>query len=682
MKRGARLEKNEQTVRSFERLRYCMSHSPILSMYDPQAVKYTVEADASGQSSGACLYQTSRDGVTRIVAYYSKVFSPEEKRYCVSRQEMTSIVRALRFWRVYLAGKTVHVKSDHACLQYLLKCKDLPPQWGRYLDLMAEFDLKIQYVPGSQQRISDYLSRYAARPCEEGNVDEHGRPLELCKQCRTREERVQFGRALDGRRKFNQQPAATRRNAYSSRSSAESQGQRHLVVNDATSLSARDAVDVTSDRAERGVSPLPANRGAARGVMSNVTAFTGIARAGAISRTAEERCRQPPVDATDGGARVPVDGIGIGNESDERIGQEDVLDTAGHPPLAKPEMQTQASGLEAAQRTHQAEGRDVGAAESRRVTTRAQSRVSINGTEGRDVATNDVSSQRRTDRAIQNDQPAPLSGNRRQHVPTLRLDDLWSHERIAQAQASDMQIATIKPVLETGIVPVDIAKNPDRDVQCYLKQRQSLVLRDGIMYRNFANSDGKTKYYQLVVPKELRESFLEAIHVVLLCHLRSQSKHEAHVSRYGFWPRWKTDVRIFVAKCRKCAEYHSGSKPPRNAYLRPSGGELATAGSRLSADLVGPLPPSNGFKYCLTISDMFTKFLHIERLRDKTAAAVARALLKFFLFMVGMLSSCRTGEASFRPIYLAKCTVFQELKGTRVFRTCPGKIRSRGLTAR
>ena len=91
------------------------------------------------------------------------------------------------------------------------------------------------------------------------------------------------------------------------------------------------------------------------------------------------------------------------------------------------------------------------------------------------------------------------------------------------------------------------------------------------------------------------------------------------------------DVKMFVAKCRKCAEYHSGNKLPRNGYLRPSGGSVGSPGQRLSADLIGPLPASNGFKYCLTISDMFTKFLHIERLRDKTAISVARAFLKFFL---------------------------------------------------
>ena len=86
---------------------------------------------------------------------------------------------------------------------------------------------------------------------------------------------------------------------------------------------------------------------------------------------------------------------------------------------------------------------------------------------------------------------------------------------------------------------MEIANDPDRDVQCYLKQRQSLVLRDGILYRAFVNNDGTTKHFQLVVPKELRESFLETVHVVLLCHLRSQSKHEAQIARYAFWPCWK-----------------------------------------------------------------------------------------------------------------------------------------------
>jgi transposase InsO family protein len=212
----------------------------------------------------------------------------------------------------------------------------------------------------------------------------------------------------------------------------------------------------------------------------------------------------------------------------------------------------------------------------------------------------------------------------------MSVDELWSRQHIIDAQAGDSQIATLIPVIESGSVPTEVANSPDKDVQCYLKQRQSLIVRNGILYRAFSNIDGTVKHYQLVLPKQLREPLLKTVHEVSLCHLKSQLKVEAQVARHAFWPTWKTDIRIFLSKCRVCAEYHTG-KLPKNGYLRPNDGSLGSPGTRLSIDLIGPLPISHGFKYAITICDMFSRYLQIQPLRDKTATSVATALLKFFL---------------------------------------------------
>jgi hypothetical protein len=51
----------------------------------------------------------------------------------------------------------------------------------------------------------------------------------------------------------------------------------------------------------------------------------------------------------------------------------------------------------------------------------------------------------------------------------------------------------------------------------------------------------------------------------------------------------------------------------------------------LFLDLTGPHPGSDGFKYCFTAQDVFSRFLFVEGLREKSAEYVAAALVKVFL---------------------------------------------------
>jgi len=66
------------------------------------------------------------------------------------------------------------VRTDHAALTYLKRTPEPIGQQGRWLDLIAEFDIeRIEYRPGRVHSNSDALSR---RPCERG---EEG----PCQQC-------------------------------------------------------------------------------------------------------------------------------------------------------------------------------------------------------------------------------------------------------------------------------------------------------------------------------------------------------------------------------------------------------------------------------------------------------------------------------------------------------------------
>ena len=73
-----------------------------------------------------------------------------------------------------MLGRSVVVRTDHAALTHLMGTHEPIGQQGRWLDLLAEYDITVQHWPGRVHGNSDALSR---RPCE---CD--GGPQ--CRQCR------------------------------------------------------------------------------------------------------------------------------------------------------------------------------------------------------------------------------------------------------------------------------------------------------------------------------------------------------------------------------------------------------------------------------------------------------------------------------------------------------------------
>jgi hypothetical protein len=163
-----------------------------------------------------------------------------------------------------------------------------------------------------------------------------------------------------------------------------------------------------------------------------------------------------------------------------------------------------------------------------------------------------------------------------------------------------------------------------------LNKRQSLVVKDGILYGAFLCANGTVSCYQLIVLQSMRETLVEHIHAVDLCHLKAHWKVEYELAKHAFFPMWKQYVRTFLAECRVCASYHTG-KIPSNAYLRPPDDSLSSPGVCLSIDLVGSWPTGHKFRFALTTCDMFSRYVHIQPLKNKCALEIATALLTYFL---------------------------------------------------
>ena len=74
---------------------------------------------------------------------------------------------------VYLYGRKVTVRTDHAALRWLLNFNNPEGQLARWLEVISEYDMTIQHKPGRKHGNADGLSRKACKQC--GNDTDIGK---------------------------------------------------------------------------------------------------------------------------------------------------------------------------------------------------------------------------------------------------------------------------------------------------------------------------------------------------------------------------------------------------------------------------------------------------------------------------------------------------------------------------
>lgn len=116
--------------------------------------------DASDLGVGAVLLQGPTYQTARPIAFESRQFIPAEKNYPVHEKEMLAIVHALKKWRNMLLGTNFEVLTDHATLKHFDTQRDLSRRQGRWLEVFADYDFTINYIPGEANGAADAMSRH------------------------------------------------------------------------------------------------------------------------------------------------------------------------------------------------------------------------------------------------------------------------------------------------------------------------------------------------------------------------------------------------------------------------------------------------------------------------------------------------------------------------------------------
>ena len=118
---------------SFTRLKEALCTAPVLA-YSTINAPYFLDCDASAHSISGILSQV-QGGQEKVVSYFSRVLTAEERRYCTTRRELLAVVASVKHYHHYIYGTKVTVRSDHGSLRWLRNFKQHEDQLARWLEL-------------------------------------------------------------------------------------------------------------------------------------------------------------------------------------------------------------------------------------------------------------------------------------------------------------------------------------------------------------------------------------------------------------------------------------------------------------------------------------------------------------------------------------------------------------------
>src|SRR5271163_4086888 len=136
----------------------------------------------------------------------------------------------------------------------------------------------------------------------------------------------------------------------------------------------------------------------------------------------------------------------------------------------------------------------------------------------------------------------------------------------------------------------DVVRSHSPALKAYYQQWDSLVMKEGILYRELIGVNGVVEHRQLLLPLQLRQELMITVHQGVAGHLGA-FKTRAHVVQRVYWFKWRRDVDIYYRRCDTCNEYHKSRTSPKQGRLHPM--VLGAPVERWACDLAGPFPRSS-----------------------------------------------------------------------------------------
>ena len=177
-----------------------------------------------------------------------------------------------------------------------------------------------------------------------------------------------------------------------------------------------------------------------------------------------------------------------------------------------------------------------------------------------------------------------------------------------------------------------------------------------------------------LVPDTWQRTVFDAVHD--LSHPSIRATKQLVAAKF-VWPGVRKQVGIRAKTCLRCqaAKVHRHTTAPVDQFV-PSTRRF----DHIHIDIVGSLPPSQNYRYLLTVVDRFTRWPEAIPLVDAQTTTCAKALALHWIARFGVPAELNSDRGSQFTSEL--WTTLSQLNGTRLHRTTAYHPQSNGIVER
>ena len=143
LKKYQKVKWNVEANNSFEKIKMTLTEDPVLVSPDITR-EFLTFSFASEDTLPVVLLEKNKDGLEQPIAFFSKTLRDSELKYNILEKQAYSLVKALKFFRIYVLHSKVIAYVPNATIKYVLTQPNSEGKRGKWIARIMEYDVEIR----------------------------------------------------------------------------------------------------------------------------------------------------------------------------------------------------------------------------------------------------------------------------------------------------------------------------------------------------------------------------------------------------------------------------------------------------------------------------------------------------------------------------------------------------------